>query len=125
MENDVVKWRLVFLRVGDLRAVFAGQIREKRLASQWEVKYRSFQDQIIWRRGSNISIHDLCLELYSFDDGREKEAIDDIRALRAKEKRKIEKEQHVHEDELRKQVLEALEDDWNRYIVDPWKSLTG
>jgi hypothetical protein len=65
------------------------------------------------------------LELYSFDDGREKEAIDDIRALRAKEKRKIEKEQHVHEDELRKQVLEALEDDWNRYIVDPWKSLTG
>ena len=57
--------------------------------------------------------------------GREKDAMDQIRYLRNKEKRHAEKMERVQNEELHQQILGTLEDDFNHNFVDPLKDWTG
>jgi hypothetical protein len=56
---------------------------------------------------------------------RESDAMNEIRYLRYKEKRHAEKKERVQSDELRKQLLDTLEVDFNHNFVDPLKDWTG
>ena len=56
---------------------------------------------------------------------REQDAIDQIRALRYKQKRHLAKKDQLYHDDMRKQILDILERDWNRNISDPLKQWAG
>lgn len=51
--------------------------------------------------------------------------MDQIRALRYKRNRHLKQKEQLCNDDLRKQLFETLESDWNRNIANPVKQWTG